>query len=48
MNLKLTIYLIISVIVFYVMIAGLRYRFAHPEKTQPQVILEIKDVLLWK
>jgi len=35
-------------IALYISVSGIRYRFAHPEKTETQCILEMGDVLTWK
>ena len=36
------------VLIIYFMVSGVRYRFAHPEMTQTQCLLNIGDVFKWK
>lgn len=40
---------VIAVVIFlYVAVSAIVYQFRHPDMTQTRVILNIKDVLLWR
>jgi hypothetical protein len=39
---------IVLVIIFYIVIASLAYRFRHPDQTETELFINFPDAMIWR